>query len=66
MDFWKKLIMEYCWHENTCLFSLDELKAKFRRGTQVPSPLAAVISESAKYIPLIMILIKILDSLDAA
>ncbi|KAI1729652.1 snf7 domain-containing protein [Ditylenchus destructor] len=45
MEFWKDLIAEYCKHEKTCLFSLDELKQKFRRGSQLPSPLAAVIQE---------------------
>uniref|UniRef100_A0A915CW07 Charged multivesicular body protein 7 n=1 Tax=Ditylenchus dipsaci TaxID=166011 RepID=A0A915CW07_9BILA len=45
IDFWKNLIAEYCKHEQTCLFSLDELKQKFRRGSQLPSPLSTVIKE---------------------
>lgn len=48
IDFWKNMIASYCTHEKTCVFTLDELKMKFRRGSQIPSPLPSVISELTK------------------
>lgn len=45
VGFWKKLISDYCRHQKTCLFTPEELKQKFKRGSQLPSPLPTVISE---------------------
>ncbi|KAL3090028.1 hypothetical protein niasHS_006480 [Heterodera schachtii] len=45
IEFWKRVISDYCRHQKNCIFSLDELKLKFKRGTQLPSPLPTVVME---------------------
>ncbi|KAI6242730.1 hypothetical protein M3Y99_00179300 [Aphelenchoides fujianensis] len=45
VDFWWNLIDDYCRHEKKCLLSFDELKNRFKRGNQLPAPLATVLEE---------------------
>lgn len=45
VSFWKSTIFDYCLHQKRCIFTQDELKLKFKRGSQLPSPLPTVISE---------------------
>ncbi|KAI3421059.1 hypothetical protein GPALN_014685 [Globodera pallida] len=45
IEYWKKVISDYCRNQNKCIFSLDELKLKFKRGSQLPSPLSTVVAE---------------------
>ncbi|KAI6188331.1 hypothetical protein M3Y98_00343300 [Aphelenchoides besseyi] len=45
IDFWSNIIDNYCRHEKKCLLSFDELKVKFKRGNQLPGPLARVLEE---------------------
>jgi len=45
VEFWKKLIEEYCRIEKKCLIGYDELKIRFKRGNQLPAPLEAVLEQ---------------------
>uniref|UniRef100_A0A915M5G5 Charged multivesicular body protein 7 n=1 Tax=Meloidogyne javanica TaxID=6303 RepID=A0A915M5G5_MELJA len=45
VSFWKSTILDYCRHQKRCVFTQEELKIKFKRGSQLPSPLPTVISE---------------------
>ncbi|KAI6196953.1 hypothetical protein M3Y94_01168300 [Aphelenchoides besseyi] len=45
VDFWSNTIDNYCRHEKKCLLTFDELKVKFKRGNQLPGPLARVLEE---------------------
>jgi hypothetical protein len=48
IEFWQALIGAYCKHNKSCVFSLDELKTRFRRGSLLPSPLQTVLQEMQK------------------
>ncbi|KAI6184030.1 hypothetical protein M3Y97_00552400 [Aphelenchoides bicaudatus] len=45
VDFWRRMIEEYCHYEKKCLIDYDELKLNFKRGNQLPAPLPKVLEE---------------------
>lgn len=48
VDFWKKVIEDYCKFERKSVITLDELKVQFKRGNQLPAPLSTVLEELYK------------------
>uniref|UniRef100_A0A914C8I5 Charged multivesicular body protein 7 n=1 Tax=Acrobeloides nanus TaxID=290746 RepID=A0A914C8I5_9BILA len=46
--FWTNLIDDYCKYERTCVVTCEELKKKFRRGAQIPSPLSTILQEMCR------------------
>lgn len=43
IDFWRRTIEDYCQYEKKCAITYDELKMNFKRGNQLPAPLATVL-----------------------
>ncbi|CAD5212357.1 unnamed protein product [Bursaphelenchus okinawaensis] len=48
IEFWRRLIADYCRVEKKCVVHYEELRYKFRRGNQLPAPLLTVFEELHK------------------
>lgn len=48
IEFWRRVIEDFCRYEKKCVIGYDELKFNFKRGNQLPAPLLTVLEELYK------------------